>query len=312
MRHPRRTGYSRLESRKSSPRHSAHVLRCPCLTPRASGDFTQHACAHSEEHATNGKSKLLEIVRSVFPKGRVAALAPQSLCKEYWRAKLRGVLLNGVSEMPSATIMESDVFKAIVAGDIVDGREPTKSVFNFRPIAGHFFAANTLPGTTDQSFGFWRRFIVIGFNRNFEREGADKRIVESVLEDGHDGILTWLVDGAARLARRGSYTIPVSHDSLHTKWRGDSDSVAMWLQECVERADRPCSKGRELFKQYQSWASAGGYKPVAENKWGERMRRNGFEREGGDRLYPARIREAPGWLRIVTPTVAAPSDTSPA
>lgn len=127
----------------------------------------QRACLATGE-GENGKSTLADIVIACMPAGTTSAIAPQDWGQEYRRAMLVGKHLNAVGELPEREIIASESFKAIVTGDPIVGRVIRESPIIFRPRAGHYFAANRLPGTSDQSEGFWRRLIVLTFNGSFE------------------------------------------------------------------------------------------------------------------------------------------------
>lgn len=247
-------------------------------------------CVAAPGEGSNGKSTLIDAVSGCFPSGTVIAFAPQSLEKEYWRSRLPGALLNAVAELPSAAVLATESFKGIVTGDMIDAREPTKPVITFRPRAGHFFGANKLPGTNDQSFGFWRRFLVIGFNRRFEETGAERaerNLAVRLLETARGAILAWLVEGAVRLQRNKRYTVPKSHTELLKSWQTGTDSVAMWLEAATRQPSEKegGTKPRVLYIHYRHWAMQGGYKPVAENQFGQRLVKAGYDKVGKDKLY---------------------------
>ena len=130
------------------------------------------------------------------------AIPPKQWEHPFTLAELVGCLLNVVAEMPSGGLLESQRFKDVIAGDNVQAERKFEASFRFRPRAGHFFACNRLPATNDQSRGFWRRFIVIKFNRSFEADPTrDPHIAEKILVDERPGVLAWLVEGARRLER---------------------------------------------------------------------------------------------------------------
>jgi len=152
-----------------------------------------------------------------MPAGTTSAIAPQDWAQEYRRAMLVGKHLNAVGELPEREIIASEAFKAIVTGDPIVGRIIRESPMTFRPKAGHYFAANRLPGTSDQTEGFWRRFVVLTFNRNLKDDPTrDPEIVSKLLTELPE-IVSWLLEGAARLIRAKAYTIPSSH---HAASRG--------------------------------------------------------------------------------------------
>ncbi len=115
----------------------------------------------------NGKSVFIDTITDLFPK--VTTITPQDLSREYSRAHLAGVRLNAASEIPESEIIASEMFKAIVGGKLIDARHPRGRVFCFRPECGFLFSANRLPGVSDHTFAFWRRWRVIAWNRQFDQ-----------------------------------------------------------------------------------------------------------------------------------------------
>jgi P4 family phage/plasmid primase-like protien len=224
-----------------------------------------------------GKSTLVNIVSRAFPPGSVEAIAPQDWGQEYRRAMLAGKLLNVVAELPEADIIESEAFKAIVTGDPIVGRHIREAPFTFRPIAGHLFAANRLPGTNDQSEGFWRRLIVVRYNRNFARDPeCDPQIAEKVITAELPLVVAWMLEGAARIMREKAHTLPASHVVELDAWRASADQVRAFVEECCS-ADKLGfgTSATTVYENYRMWSQRNGHRPVASNKFGMRMRAMG-------------------------------------
>ena len=241
----------------------------------------------------NGKNALIDVALSAFPPSAVIAIAPQHFSDEYRRALLAGKRLNVVSELPEAEIIASESFKAIVTGDPIDGRHIRSSPFTFRSVAGHFFSANALPGTRDQTHGFWRRFAVVTFNRSFENDPAkDPEIASKIITAERPAIVSWMLVGAQRLLRAGRYTLPPSHDDALAVWRREADPVACFLDDCAEPAENG-TPAAHVYKRYTMWASENGHKAMSSTKFGQRMKGLGKEpsaRHGDARMYPIVMR----------------------
>lgn len=235
-------------------------------------------CVIGQGVGDNGKSRLADIMTAAMPAGTTSALAPQSWGHEYYRAMLVGKRLNAVGELPERDIIASESFKAIVAGDPIGARVIRESPLMFRPIAGHYFAANKLPGTQDQSEGFWRRFVVLTFNRSFTDDPTrDPNVHTRILAAELPAIVSWLVAGAVRLLRQSDYTIPSSHARSLAAWRKDADQVALFLVAETRplRDDETEHMGllaSDLYSSYVEWARRNGHRPVASNTFGARLR----------------------------------------
>lgn len=231
-------------------------------------------CALLIGDGENGKDTLIDVLQSVFPPGTVSAVAPHKWGQDYTRARLAGIWLNVIGELPESDLDASEAFKSIVVGGEIDARYPYGRVFNFRPVAGHVFAANANMGTPDFSHGFFRRFGVIRFNRTFTAAEKDVGIKERLIATEMPAIITWLVEGAQRLMARGDYALPPSHYSELAAWRLSADQVAMFL----ENRTRPIQPGEHgvladfLYQEFSSWAEENGHKRMTSTKFGTRAK----------------------------------------
>ena len=258
-------------------------------------------CAVAVGEGENGKSKFGQIIEAAMPPGSCVAIPPQDWGNEYRRAMLAGRRFNMVTELPESEIMASEPFKAVVSGELIVGRQIREAPFQFRPVAGHYFAANRLPGTRDMSEGFWRRLVVVRFRRSFKDDPArNPRIAEEICASEMPGLVSWMVQGAVRLLRERAYTFPASHAREVEGWRRNADPVALFIDEMT----RPLAEGelgmqaRDLYAAYRKWAALSGHHSMAMNKFGERMGLLGKpakKREDCNR-YPVRLEDSGGLL----------------
>ena len=187
------------------------------------------------ETAENGKSEILDLARGLLPPSAVCSLTAARMADERHIVGLVGKLLNASDELTSAAAIASDTFKAVITGEPVHGRDVYKSRVEFRPVAQHLFATNTLPvfaGGMDR--GIQRRLLVIPFNRVVPPEERIEAIGRRVAEQEADLLLAWAVDGAARLIRQRDFSIPASSKAALIDWIYGADPVLAWLDERVE------------------------------------------------------------------------------
>jgi len=228
----------------------------------------------------NGKSQALKVIEGMFPRAATCQVTPQQIggrSSEYYLAHLVGKRLNVVSDMPAAKIIEAGEWKAIVAGESVMARQPAGRTFTLTPRAGHLFSANQLPGTRDQTDGFWRRWVVVPFERVIPIAERVPNFAEGILDAELPGIAAWAIDGAARLTmRRGGYTLPASHEAALHEWRIDADSVAEWVQErCVSAVDA-WTATQALYATFAEWSRANGRQAMSSIHFGRRLRQLGY------------------------------------
>jgi P4 family phage/plasmid primase-like protien len=209
--------------------------------------------------AENGKSQVLDIARGVLPPEAVCSIPPAKMGDDRHIVGLAGKLLNATDEL-SAEHIASDRFKSVVTGEPVDGRDVYKSRVEFRPVAQHVFATNTLPhfsGGLDK--GVQRRLIVLTFNRKIPEAERIENIGQRIATEECDDLLAWVVAAAQRLIRQREFTTPSSSKLAVRNWIFASDPVLAWFDECVELREGRENTTRSLYVAFIDWAMAEGY-----------------------------------------------------
>lgn len=217
----------------------------------------------------DGKSKLAEIIERCFPEGSVCGITPHRWRDDYHVAGLAGKRVNLCGELPARELTDSEIVKLVVTAEHrVRARSPYKEPFEFFAIAGHVFLANKLPATSDQTDGFWRRFIVLPFTRVFLPGEEDPGIVEKVLQD-RPAIVAWILDGAVRILRQGRFTvIPESTAKAKLEWQLDADVVRRFLaMATVDATDGTDMLTLEaLYNEWKPWAEGKGHRKAGEGR----------------------------------------------
>ena len=236
----------------------------------------------------NGKSVLQTIIEELFPPQNVTTASPAHWHKDYTLASLQDSRLNVCSELPEYRALDtSATFKAVLSGDRVEARLIYRDPFSFRPIAGHLFAANALPniGSGDFTQGFFRRFLLFTFNRNFKDDaGMERRDQQEILEEirvEHASILWWALHGACRLLKRGEYTLPASHELTIQEWHQDSDPVQDFIQSCC-KPDGDGTLLKYIYDDYVTWCESVGRKRMTNRTLAKRLRQLGINQWRGN------------------------------
>lgn len=259
-----------------------------CLIGRA--PRFQQALILSGEGA-NGKSVVLSsIFEGCFPHGGSVSIPPQDFEQEYRRAMLMGARINIVNEIPERDLLDAESFKAIIAGDSITGRPIRQAPVRFRPRAGHVFAGNRLPLTSDTTFGFWRRLLVLTFNRKFLEHEQDPELVDKLTAE-IPRIVPVLLDAASKVMSRGGYTVPRSSLAAVQEWRRASNTIEVFMEEELDRVSYESGMmGRQLYATYAEWCRDTGHRPMSSQKLAARLKElgaGGMHTKTGTR-YPLR------------------------
>ena len=213
--------------------------------------------------AENGKSQILNMLRGLLPASAISSVTAAKMGDERHILGICGKLLNASDELSGASAISSDVFKAVITGETVSGRDVYKSRIEFIPTAQHVFATNALPsfqGGMDR--GVQRRLLVLPFNRVIPKEEKIESIGRCISEGEMDILLAWAVEGALDLMNnRGFTTTDASARNLQD-WLEESDSVQGWVAECIEilNDEKASLKTSYAYKCYQEWGKEQGIK----------------------------------------------------
>lgn len=233
----------------------------------------------------NGKSVLLRVLSALVGADRVAGVQPSRFGSPFQRGHLEGKLVNLVSETRMGEVIDDAALKAIVSGEASTVEHKNRDPFELRPYATCWFGTNHMPATRDVSDGFFRRALVIEFNRQFRAEdGTADTNLAGKLETELPGILNLAVGAYGDALERGHLTTPASSGKAAARWRLEADQAAQFVEEaCIEQPEAATPIG-ELYASYREWAMLNGVRNVFNKPTlGKRLKALGFDRRKGSR-----------------------------
>ena len=153
--------------------------------------------------------------------------------------------------------LNANRLKHLSGGAKVRARRVHENSFEFDPTWVIWLTTNGLPKTTDNSWAFWRRVVVLNFPNVFSK-GGDATL-EDELRQELPGILAWLVRGATEFYADSTRLseMPRSVTAATQEYREDVDPLegvfdAGWL---VADDDAKTATA-DLHRAYLTWANA--------------------------------------------------------
>lgn len=264
-----------------------------CLT----ADSGQHKFVWMVGGGGNGKSVLVGILSQLLGPSNVSHAHLERLERPAVRAELEGKLVNISSEMSAESTMADGYLKAIVSGDEIDAERKYKPPYSFKPFVRLIGATNHLPRLLDLSDGFFRRAVVLKFNRRFTEAQQDKALPEKLAGE-LNGILAWSVAGLQRLRERGSFVIPSSSVAALDVYREESDPVKMFADECLEASATSALSAKDIYAAYKDWCLAYGFRAGNNATFGKRMMDLGYvgQRRAEGRVWNVKEKPDNGFL----------------
>lgn len=215
--------------------------------------YQRCVCLYGE--GNTGKTRLIEIMKGLLPNDCSSSVAPHDMEDKFLPTELFGRLLNVAGELSESRLIAGDMFKKIVEGMEINGQYKNGQVFQFKPMATHWFASNHLPKTRDTSNGFTRRWLFLKFNHPVAQEKKVIDLDRVILAAEREEIAAWAALGVERLRRNQGYTLPTSHMVLEDQVANDANSVRYFLANChdVKVGDGGSVSEARLFQLYHNF-----------------------------------------------------------
>lgn len=170
--------------------------------------------------------------------------------------QLQNKMANIAPEIGNARLDDTDVFKSLTGGDYISADVKFKDPVKFLNFAKMVFCANNVPESADDSDGFWRRWVMLGFTKKFLNQSEYNTLKkEEKLESHHrlkdyeidnklqnpeelSGVLNWALDGLKRLMERNEFSDTDSINEVRNMWRKQANSGMGFRIDCLQDSHR--------------------------------------------------------------------------
>ncbi len=218
---------------------------------------------------SNGKSVLLDVLQNLLTLQNICSVSMSDLHKPFSRSSLKDKLVNISTELETE-VMDTGYFKKIISGDIIDAQFKFKDSFEFQPFCKLIFAMNKLPIVRDRSGGFYRRLILIPFDRVFTEREQDKELKVKLSKE-LDGILQFALKGLKRLAENKEFTYSQKCNRLLNQYKLDSNPVEQFFVECIAQDENSSIATLDLYKHYRQYCLENGLNPINNSNFGKEV-----------------------------------------
>jgi putative DNA primase/helicase len=138
----------------------------------------------------NGKSTLINLIRTFLGKTNVSSVGLQKLNDKFASYQLYCKLANMVADLSDDDLRRTDNLKALTGGDHIPAQRKFKDPFDFENYAKLIYSCNKIPITSDKSKAFYRRVYRIAFPNSFDKNTADKDLLQKLTtEEELSGLL---------------------------------------------------------------------------------------------------------------------------
>lgn len=182
----------------------------------------------------NGKSVLLEVMGALAGKENVSSISLNDLTSDVvMRHGFEHKLLNTSSESESKWV--TSVLKQLTSHEPVMVKELYHNPYEMEDYGYLMAAVNEMP-RAEATDAFYRRLRILPFEATFSPEEADPEMATK-LKGELAGILNWFLEGLPPLMKRKHLASSKVCDAEMQNYRGATDIVYLFVQECCEKSD---------------------------------------------------------------------------
>lgn len=226
--------------------------------------------------ARTGKSTLLWVVEYLLlGKKNVSNIPWQEIGDKFKTAELLGKLANVFSDLPSKSIDDTGIFKVVTGEDYLMAEKKNKNPFKFKPFARLVFSCNELPRNyVDRTEGFYRRLIIVPFNRQIEKSKIDKTLKYKFQRE-KEGILNWALEGLKRLYENNfEFSENELTDGVKKEYKRENNNVISFVEECCEIDSLFSCSRIEIYEAYKEFCGEAGLKALSQIKFNKELEGN--------------------------------------
>ena len=230
----------------------------------------------------NGKSVFFEVINGVVGADNISNYSLESLTddKGYHRAMIKNKIVNYGTDI-RLTKIDAGKFKTIASGEPIEARLPYQEPFMMTDYAKLIFNVNKMDSANiEHTHGFYRRLLIIPFNKTIADEDQDKDLHTKILAN-RAGVLNWIIEGAEQVIKTRNIFISDECEQFKQKFIKETDSVAMYEADFLEtlRGSIYFKTVAEAYREYKDYCTDAGHsRPLGRNNFSSRMEAIGFEK----------------------------------
>jgi putative DNA primase/helicase len=204
----------------------------------------------------NGKGVFLNVIRALVGDDNFSAVPLRRFSEtQFASAELHNKLANVCGDIDAKYIEDTGRIKELAGDDKIDaerkGRDPFKFLFWGKAI----FSANAIPGASDSSKGWTRRWEVINFP--YEPTKPDDTLsARCTTPESLAGIAVRAIYALRQLMETREFSRGESALKAHSDFQEKSNRVIRWVNDpdsSVKRDETVWNKGTVLVQAFREW-----------------------------------------------------------
>lgn len=208
----------------------------------------------------NGKSVLANVIYHLVGQEQSCAVSLESIKGDFAMSAFINKKVNIASENESMPSTEK--LKTLISCDRINIPRKYLSDWTGKLFTKHIFLMNSLPNTSDITYGFFRKIIIIPFNHIVSPKEIDRDLTVKLMAE-MPGILNWAFEGYKRLIENDYvFTECKAVNRIMKEYMDNENPTAVFFNDTYEKAPESKILKSDLYRDYIEWCNQTGAKPM--------------------------------------------------
>lgn len=208
---------------------------------------------------SNGKSLCAEILTELVGRNNTVNIPLSTFSTQFGLETIVDKSLNIANENEMSGVLNTGQLKAISSGDTINIPRKFKTSIDYKSTIKLVFLVNTLPDSSDSTHGFFRKLLIIPFNRVISEEEADRELKEKIFTSEMSGILNWALEGAKRLISNNYvFTQSVAVNKIMSKYKANQNPVESFYNDVLMFDEGASELRKDVLDMYKEYIASNG------------------------------------------------------
>lgn len=226
----------------------------------------------------NGKSVIFEIFNALIGEVNISNFSLENLTDRngYYRAMIGQKLVNYASEINGK--VNPALLKQLASNEPIDARLPFGVPLTIKNYAKLIFNCNVLPETDENTNAFFRRFLIIKFDKVIDEKMQDKELASRIINSELNGVFNWILLGLERLLSQKNFTHSQAVERALYSYKTSSDSVLLYLSEnSAKKSIKSYLQIQNLFDSYRLFCQDWNCKYINKSQFITKLKTLGYD-----------------------------------
>lgn len=223
----------------------------------------------------NGKGTFLKILKKFLGEENITSSSLELLMSSRFEgAKLYKKLVCLMGETNFTTIKRTEYIKSATGQDTIRGEYKRINPFDFENYAKFIISTNALPMTQDKTIGFYRRWKIIDFNNQFEKE---KDVIKNIPKQEFENLALKCLKIVKRLWKERNFMNDENFKERKRRYEERSNPIMLFIKENFEKDINENVIFRDFYNELRGFFNERGFREITAKGTSKILKEEGYD-----------------------------------